>query len=85
VSFCVLDQGQQKEGHWSWYFKSVIVFGKIRTVEDPDRKLKYARLLARKYMPTEEEVESEIAGGFSRMQMLELVVEHMTGKRVHEQ
>lgn len=34
VSFCVYDSGYRKEGDWVFTVKSVVVFGKIRFVED---------------------------------------------------
>ena len=40
--------------------------------------------LARKYMPTEEEIIDDIARNGHRTAIIELTVEHMTGKRVKE-
>ena len=34
VSFCVYDKGYHKDGHWSLNIRSVIIFGRIHTVDD---------------------------------------------------
>ncbi len=83
VSFCVIDKGEKSES-WSYYFNSVIVFGRIRMLEDREEVLKKARFLAEKYFPTEEEIEDVLSRQGHRVQCLELTIEHMTGKRVHE-
>ena len=36
VSFCVYDKGYRKENDWALNIKSVIVFGRVRFVEDQD-------------------------------------------------
>ncbi len=84
VSFCVYDKGFVKEGDWALNIKSVIVFGRMKLVEDKDRALEICRLLGNKFYPTPESVETEIERDFSRVQCLELEIEHMTGKLVNE-
>ena len=34
VSFCVYDKGYHKDRHWSLNIRSVIIFGRIRIVDD---------------------------------------------------
>ena len=34
VSFCVMDEGFRNEGEWALNIRSVVVFGKMRIVED---------------------------------------------------
>lgn len=84
ASFCVIDKGEQEEGDWALWFNSVICFGRVRLVEDRDETEAIARDLGLKYYPTEREVEDEIKRDIHRVLCLELTVEHMTGKRVHE-
>ena len=36
VSFCVYDQGYQREGEWALNINSVIVFGRIHLVDDEE-------------------------------------------------
>ena len=43
ASFCVLDEGRHREGDWALTFRSVIVFGRLRMVEDHERALEISR------------------------------------------
>ena len=84
ASFCVYDHGYRQLGDWAYTVKSVVVFGRLRMLEDREEMIELSRRLGRKYYPTEEELESEIAHSGKRVQILELAMEHMTGKLVHE-
>lgn len=82
VSFCVYDKGFRKDGHWSLNIKSVIVFGKIRIVDNwsVDTMVE----LCKKYTQDMEYIKNEIKQYSSKTAVLELEVEHMTGKLVNE-
>lgn len=82
--FCVMDQGFRREGKWALNIKSVVLFGRVRAVEDPRRAREVLRLLGLKYYPTAEGVDRELERDFHRVRMLELTVDHMTGKLVNE-
>lgn len=84
VSFCVHDEGFRKEGEWPLNISSVIVFGRIGFVEDRNLALKEVTGIARKFYPTEESIQAEIEKAFNRVQILELTIDHMTGKLVNE-
>lgn len=84
VSFCVYDQGYRKEGDWALYIKSVIVFGRMRPLEDHDRAMEICRKLSVKYTDDMEYIRREILHAGPRTLVYELVPEHMTGKLVHE-
>ena len=84
VSFCVLDDGYRKEGDWALTFKSVIVFGKVRFVEDHAEALDICRKLSLKFLQDTVEIEAMIQRSGSRVLCFALVPEHMTGKQVHE-
>ena len=60
------------------------VFGRIEFVEDHTFALELCRDLARRFNPNEEDIEKEIQMAGARLQMLCLVPEHITGKRIHE-
>lgn len=85
VSFCVLDNGVHDHGDWTFTFRSVVIFGRMRQVEDRERVLKYVRMLGAKYYPTQEELDYEMEKAGHRVACYELIPEHMTCKRVHEQ
>lgn len=84
VSFCIYDQGYQEEGQWPLHINSVIAFGRIKMVEDYEKTVEKSRMLGLKYYPTAESVEEEIKRDVSRVQLLEMTIEHMTGKLVKE-
>lgn len=84
VSYCVCDQGYRKEGEWALNINSVVVFGRIRIVEDEEKKKEICIKLARKFSDDEAYIEHEMKNAFPRVNCLELIPEHMTGKLVCE-
>lgn len=83
VCFTVWNKGFQKDGDWSYYVTSVVVFGKAAPAEGNIR-LKKLKAFGMKYYPTEQEVDEEIEKAMSRVQFMEISIDHMTGKLVHE-
>jgi nitroimidazol reductase NimA-like FMN-containing flavoprotein (pyridoxamine 5'-phosphate oxidase superfamily) len=84
VSFCVWDAGYRKEGEWALNVTSVIVFGRIRLVADEEKAKLIGANLCRKFTDDEEYIRHEIQSAISRVQCLELTIDHMTGKLVNE-
>ena len=84
VSFCVMDPGTRKEGDWALYIRSVILFGRITVVEDPETVIDIIRKLSFKYTPDTQFIEEEIRKYGSEALCLELTPEHITGKLIHE-
>lgn len=85
ASFCVIDRDEVRPEAYTTWFRSVIAFGRIRVLEDPAEVRRAMEALAEKYSPDlpegrREEMERE-AGRFL---MLELSVEHLTGKQAIE-
>ena len=56
----------------------------VLSLEDRDRAMALLRQIGLKYYPSVEEVDQVMERAASRVTMLELVPEHITGKRVHE-
>lgn len=84
VSYCVYDEGYRRKGEWALNIRSVIVFGRMRIVEDEARALEICRRLAEKYTDDESYITHELEHAGPRVQVLELVPEHMSGKLVNE-
>ena len=84
ASFNILSEPRLSDDGWSYFFDSVTVFGRLRIVADEMEKTDKLRLLGQKYFPTREMVESDIAKNADRCAVIELKIEHMTGKHVHE-
>lgn len=84
VSFCTYDEGYRKEGEWALNINSVIVFGRIRILEDRDEVLDICSKLVAKFTDDKEYLEDEIRHFGKVVQVLELTPEVMTGKLVNE-
>ena len=80
----MFDQGTAKEGDWALIVRSVIVFGRIERIEDPDTVYGIARKLSYKFTSDEEYIRDEIRRAGPRTLLFALVPEHMTGKIVKE-
>lgn len=86
ASFCVIDQDQVVPAEYTTYFRSVIVFGTLRELSAPAEKRAALRALAVKYDPenTPEGHEAAMGNEARPICMLELTVDHMTGKEAKE-
>ena len=86
ASFCVIDQDQVVPPEYTTYFRSVIAFGRVRVIEDEAQMRAAIELLARRYFPQDSAenrrraIEREWAG----LCMLEMDIEHMSGKEAIE-
>lgn len=84
VSFCVYDNGFRKDGDWALTIKSVIIFGKLHILDDTSLRRQKLREIGLKYYPTEEAVDDIITRAGNNVQILELIIEHISGKLVNE-
>lgn len=86
ASFCVIGQDKVSPTEYTTHYRSVIAFGRISIIEDDVQKLWAIRELADKYAPNEAETHREkaIANEWSGLCMLEMSIEHMTGKEARE-
>lgn len=80
VSFCVVEQDDVKPAEFTTYFRSVIAFGRARILTDETEKRTALQLLADKYSSGMPDLETEIAKGFRHLLMVEIDIEHLTGK-----
>ena len=85
ASFCVIGQDQVVPEEYTTYYRSVIAFGRARVLEDEGEKRAALEKLAERYSPRQEEGRrAEIDKLFQRVCMVELAVEHMSGKEAIE-
>ena len=86
ASFCVVDRDEVVPEEYTTYFRSVIAFGRVRVLEDEAQMRAAIELLARRYFPQDSAenrrraIEREWAG----LCMLEMDIEHMSGKEAIE-
>lgn len=86
ASFCVIDQDMVVPEEYTTYFRSVVVFGKAHILENDVEKRDAIGRLAAKYTPadTQERRQDVIEKEYPALCMVELAVEHMTGKEAIE-
>ena len=84
--FTIIDRDDVVADEFTTYFKSVIAFGHVRILETREEIMPAIRMLADRYSPDEsdEKKSAEIDREFAGLAMLELTVEHMTGKEAVE-
>ena len=75
-----------KDGDWALNIRSVVIFGRIRIVDDTEDELKrkIAAGLCRKFTDDEEFLQNELTHALPRAAFMELTPEHITGKLVNE-
>lgn len=84
VSFCVYDKGVLIDSKRGLNYKSVIVFGKIKILEDKEKTLDICRQISNKFNFEKEYIEEEIKKFAKFVTVLELTLEHISGKFVNE-
>lgn len=87
VSICVIAQDDIRPSEFTTYFKSVIAFGKAKIIEDMEEKMSALKLLAERYADegtTPAMIDKEIESGFTRLLMVKIAIEHLTGKEAIE-
>lgn len=86
ASFCLIDKDQIVPEEYTTYFRSVIVFGEIRILENEEEKRDAIEKLAVKYAPddSEENRRQAIDREWKPLCMLEMRPEHISGKEAIE-
>lgn len=85
ASFCVIDADEIVPERYTTHYRSVICFGRMRVVEEPDEMRRLALLLGEKYWPGHPaEGMAEVEGAMSRLCVFVMDVERMTGKQAIE-
>ena len=85
VSFCVVGRHDVVAEEFTSYFTSVIVFGKIKIVEDTAEKIHALELLADKYSHNvNKNLREKEISRFNAVKILILEIEHLSGKAARE-
>ena len=86
ASFCVVDRDEVIPQEYTTYFRSVIVFGRVRILEDDKEKWAALEKIGRKYHPTDtpEGLHAAIEREFPPVAVIELTPEHVSGKEAIE-
>jgi len=84
VSFCVIERDDVDHELHTTRYRSVILFGKARIIEDDEERRQRAYEFGLKYMPTPESVDKEIRKDWNSLCVVEITIDHMTGKENRE-
>jgi nitroimidazol reductase NimA-like FMN-containing flavoprotein (pyridoxamine 5'-phosphate oxidase superfamily) len=85
VSFCVIDADEVVQKTFTTHFRSVIVFGRARILTDDHERRSALTDLVEKFSPEfNAEGQKEIESGWKRVCVVEVRIEHMTGKEAIE-
>lgn len=82
ASFCVVTQDRICPEKYTTLYRSAIAFGRLRILENEEDICAAITALAKKYFPheTADSRRREIARSWNAMYLLEMSVEHLTGK-----
>ena len=81
--FTVIGEPVKDPGEWWYHVKSVICFGRVRLMGG-EEKTERLRQLGEKYFPDGYDIEGDLLRNGPRAEVIEFVIEHMSGKRVKE-
>ncbi|NDO47189.1 pyridoxamine 5'-phosphate oxidase family protein [Clostridium sp. MD294] len=86
VSFSVIAQDDIVSEKLTTYFKSVVAFGTARMIEDDAEKRSVMEKLTAKFAPDQPEQKrsEEITTQFAALGIIEMTIEHITGKQALE-
>ena len=85
VSFTVFEKGIPVESKRGLDVRSVIIFGRIKFIENREKTLSICRNISRQFDFADEDfIEDEIKKFANAVACLELVPEHITGKLINE-
>ena len=84
VCFTVLSEPVRNPGEWWNCFTSVICFGHISEVTEELEKDRLLRLIGAKYFPEGYDLERDMANNARNALIMEISIDHMSGKHVRE-
>ena len=85
VSFTVIDKDEVIQETFTSHFRSVIIFGRGRIIKEDSEKQSALESLVEKYSPDYiKEGKEEIKKDWDRVSLIEIEIQHMTGKAAIE-
>jgi len=80
LSLVVIERDDVVPEELATYYRSVIVFGQARILEDDAEKRRAAELIGLHYYNVPEAVHKEIKATWNALVCIEITIDHMTGK-----
>ena len=86
ASFCIIGQDKVSPSEYTTHYESVIAFGRIRIMEDEIQMLSAIRKISDKYCASEGEEHREraISKEWKALCLLEMEIDHISGKQARE-
>ena len=84
VSFCVIDQDQVVGEEYTTYFRSVVAFGRARVLEGAEKLRPLVELCEKNYPGHLEQTRQKAEGALKNVCIVEVAIEHVTGKTAVE-
>ncbi len=85
VTFCVIDKDEVVQRAFTTHFRSVIVFGRARILTEDSERQAALECLVEKYSPDFVQAgQEEIKRNWEKVCLVEVNIEHMTGKEAIE-
>lgn len=85
ASFCVIAEDTVVPRRFTTYYRSVIAFGRLRVLTGDEEKKATAEFLGEAYYPGHpEECDAEIKKYWPAFNIIEMKIEHLTGKKAKE-
>lgn len=84
ASFCVMDKSFKKDDEWAVHYQSVIVFGKIKMVNNPDKVKEMCSQLCPKFTNDQNYIDHELKYSGPSVQCFELIPDCISGKIIKE-
>lgn len=84
VCFTVYGNERFAEGEWAPYLQSTVVFGRCRLIDDSEMTNARVRELAARFYPTSQEIDAEMERSGRAVQLYEITIEHLSGKKIQE-
>lgn len=80
VSFCVIEKDDVVAEELTTYFRSIVLFGRARKLEEEQEIFHAAEVLGLKYYSDKKSVEKEIKQEWNALSCIEITIEQITGK-----
>lgn len=85
VSFCVIERDDVVQKTFTTHYRSAVIFGRARILTDEAEKRHALECLVEKYSPDYiKEGQQEMERAWDRVCLIEIRIEHMTGKAAKE-
>ena len=84
VCFTVYGNETVRTESWAPFMQSVVVFGRCHLMDAGSETTRHLKKFAMKYYPSEQLVDEEIAHTGKAVQVFEIEIEHMSGKKIQE-